>query len=51
MSCFLFGWKSPYQHGGSQVELMKELCDEDVNLQDPRHILLLNLPVRREKSF
>jgi hypothetical protein len=30
---------------------MKELCDEDVNLQDPRHILLLHLPVRREKIF
>ncbi len=33
-----------YQHGCPQVELVKELGDEDVNLQDSRHVLFLHIP-------
>ena len=32
------------EHRGAQVELVEELGDEDVNLQHPRHVLLLHVP-------
>ncbi len=36
-----------HQHGCPQVELVKELGDEDVNLQDSRHVLFLHIPGKR----
>ena len=32
-----------YQHGGSQIKLAEELCDEDVYFHQPLAVCLLNL--------
>ena len=32
-----------YQHGGPEVKLVKELCDEDVDLHKIFRVLLLDL--------
>ena len=33
----------PYQHGGTKVELMEELCDENVHLQDVGDVFCLHV--------
>lgn len=41
--CGCFKPIGTYQHGSSEVKLVKELCDEDVDLDKILCILLLNL--------
>lgn len=39
----MFQTSTTYEHGRSQVELVEELCDEDVHLEHVCHVFVFNV--------